>query len=80
VPSWPALKEAFNATGYWRIEEGSGCRLLGEMKRRKHDDFFPFSGGGRPMAAPALFWCGEEEGGRVGQKAMWASWLLGQLG
>jgi hypothetical protein len=36
---------------------------------------------GRP-AAPALFQHGEEEGGRqgrVGQKAEWGGWLLGQL-
>jgi hypothetical protein len=26
---WPAMKEAFNATGYWVDEEGV-CRLLGE--------------------------------------------------
>jgi hypothetical protein len=24
VPSWPALKEVFNATSYWRVEEGGG--------------------------------------------------------
>jgi hypothetical protein len=36
---------------------------------------------GRP-AVPALFQHGEEEGGRqgrVGQKAEWGGWLLGQL-
>jgi hypothetical protein len=25
VPSWPTFKEAFNAAGYWRIEEGRGA-------------------------------------------------------
>jgi hypothetical protein len=28
VPSWLALKEVFNATGYWRIEEGRGRHLM----------------------------------------------------
>jgi hypothetical protein len=41
VPSWLTLKEVFNATGYWRTEEGRGCHLMGEMKRRKRGDFPP---------------------------------------
>jgi hypothetical protein len=30
VPSWPVLKEVFNAIDYWRIEEGRGCHLKGK--------------------------------------------------
>jgi hypothetical protein len=41
VPSWLALKKVFNAARYWRIEEGRGRHLMGEMKRRKCGDFSP---------------------------------------
>jgi hypothetical protein len=70
VPSWPTLKEVFNATGYWRIEEGRGCHLMGEMKRRKCGDFSPIAevaggchgGGTRPSsgggACSILAWGG----------------------
>jgi hypothetical protein len=55
VPSWPTLKEVFNAASYWRIEEGRGHHLMGEMKRRKCGDFFlqqrwPEAAMGRRMA------------------------------
>jgi hypothetical protein len=30
---WPAMKEAFNATGYWEGNEEGGHCLMGEMKR-----------------------------------------------
>jgi hypothetical protein len=53
VPSWPALKEAYNAAGYWRIEEGREHHLMWEMKRRKCGNFFPsaeVAGGGHGAA------------------------------
>jgi hypothetical protein len=40
VPSWPVLEEVFNAMGYWKIGEGRGHHLMGEMKRRKCGEFF----------------------------------------
>jgi hypothetical protein len=90
VPSWLALKEVFNATGYWRIEEGRGRHLMRGNEEEEMRRLFPLAevarGGhgvarGHPVA-PALFPRGEGEGGqrgRVGQKAEWAGWLLVRL-